>query len=186
MLKNQQGPSAARLWLVFALVCAPALALDLGTKQWAWEVLRGGRAVVVIDRLLELAFAHNQGTSFGVVRQVDYPLMWLAFNAIVIGWVVATLRLPGAGRLRFAGAGLIVSGALGNLHDRLWRADEFGRHGVVDFIKVNYPWGGSWPNFNVADAALVFGTVALAWSLRERQARAGGDGSSATRSRACS
>lgn len=170
MLKNQQAASTARLWSVFALACAPSLALDLWTKQWAWDVLRpGGRTVMVIDPLLEFAFAHNRGTSFGVVRQVDYPLMWLAFNVLVIGWVVATLRLPGADRLRFAGAGLIVGGALGNLHDRLLRADALGHRGVVDFIKINFPWGGSWPNFNVADAALLFGVVALAWSLRERE-----------------
>lgn len=182
MLKNQQASSRARLWLVFALACAPALALDLGTKQWAWDALRpGGRAIVVLDPLLELAFAHNQGTSFGVFRHVDYPLMWLAFNLVVIGWVVLTLRLPGAGRLRFAGAGLIVSGALGNLHDRLLRADASGHHGVVDFIKVNYPWGGSWPNFNVADAALVLGVLALAWSLREREAGVAGGQSAEAR-----
>ena len=32
--------------------------------------------------------------------------------------------------------------------------------GKVDFIKINYPWGGSWPTFNVADV-LVFVGVAL-------------------------
>ena len=61
--------------------------------------------------------------------------------------------------------GLVCGGALGNLHDRLFRADEIGRHGVVDFIKVNYPWGGSWPTFNIADSALVVGTILLMWSL---------------------
>jgi signal peptidase II len=48
--------------------------------------------------------------------------------------------------------GLIVGGALGNLLDRL-------REGVVtDFIKLP-----DWPAFNVADAAITIGVLALVW-----------------------
>jgi signal peptidase II len=66
---------------------------------------------------------------------------------------------------------MILAGALGNLHDRFFRADELGRPGVVDFIKVHYPWGGSWPNFNVADALLVVGVaLMLLWGTRPEPA----------------
>ena len=85
------------------------------------------------------------------------------------GWVVFTAWRLGGGRLALAGAGMIVGGALGNLYDRLFRVDELGQHGVVDFIRVNFPWGGSWPNFNVADAVLVVGLLLLLWSLRGRR-----------------
>lgn len=169
MLKNQQAPFSARLWAVFAVVCAASLALDLWTKQWAWDTLRppGGRPVMLWDPALELAFAFNRGSAFGLVPRLDYPVALLAITAVMIGWIVVTARSPGAGRLRFAGAGLVVGGALGNLYDRLFRDDGLGHRGVVDFIKVTYPWGGSWPSFNVADAALVVGALALVWSLRE-------------------
>ena len=55
-------------------------------------------------------------------------------------------------------------GALGNLHDRIFRQmDVRGelRHGVVDFIKVFYWPDKPWPTFNVADVALVVGVGLL-------------------------
>ncbi len=55
------------------------------------------------------------------------------------------------------GVGLIIGGAFGNLTDRL----RLGY--VVDFVQV-----GSWPIFNVADAAVSTAVVLmLLWSLRE-------------------
>lgn len=167
MLKNQQPPSRA-LWAAFAAACALGLALDLGTKQWAWDTLRPptGGPVVVWDRVLELSFAYNRGSAFGVVPQLDYPIVLLLITIGLAAWIVALMRSPGASVARFVGGGLVVSGALGNLHDRFLRVDAAGAHGVVDFIRVYYPWGGSWPNFNVADANLVIGVLLLMWSLR--------------------
>ena len=72
-----------------------------------------------------------------------------------------TLTMPAIKRYGFWAVGLIASGAAGNLHDRIVRADDLGRHGVVDFLKINYPWGGSWPTFNIADVALLVGVGLL-------------------------
>lgn len=166
MLKNQQPPPRA-LWVALILSCAGSLALDLWTKQWVWDTLRPtGKAVIVWDPLLELSFAYNRGSAFGVIPRIDSPLPVLAITLLLIGWVVFTAWRQRAGRLGLVGAGMIAGGALGNLYDRVFRLDQFGQHGVVDFIRVNFPWGGSWPNFNVADAALVIGMALLLWSLR--------------------
>lgn len=167
MLENQQPPATWRLWALFLATGAASLALDLWTKQWAWDTLRPARSIMVWDPTLELAFAYNRGSAFGLVRQLDYPLLLLAVTALMVGWVVVTARAPGGGRLRFAAAGMVIGGALGNLHDRLFRDDGLGHRGVVDFIKVNFPWGGSWPSFNIADAALLVGVLLLLWTLRD-------------------
>lgn len=165
MLKNQQGRAALLLLGLGAF--AVALALDLWTKHWVWTNLRPtGRVVEVWAPTLELAFALNRGTAFSVVREVEQPLWFLPITAVVVGLsIFIALRSPGVDRLRVAALGLVCGGALGNLHDRLFRVDALGHHGVVDFIKVNYPWGGSWPTFNIADSALVVGTILLMWSL---------------------
>ncbi|MFO7565884.1 MAG: signal peptidase II [Enhygromyxa sp.] len=166
MLKNQQASRRALLVLGLFVFLA-ALGLDLWTKHWAWTQLRPtGRVVEVLPPLLEFDFAHNRGTAFSVIREVERPLWFLPITAVVIGLsMLITLRTPGVDRLRVTALGLVCSGALGNLHDRLVRVDELGHHGVVDFIKINYPWGGSWPTFNIADSALVVGTILLMWSL---------------------
>ena len=57
--------------------------------------------------------------------------------------------------------GTIAGGALGNGIDRLVRLSPRGGTGVVDFIKINYPWGGSWPTFNVADVLVAVGVAVL-------------------------
>lgn len=165
MLKKQQGR-----WLAAGLLSlAASLALDLLSKRWAWHELRGAPALELLPPTLEFDFAFNTGTAFSVVRVVDRPGLFLLMTVLVLlTTLVLGLRSPGMGGWRAAGMGVICGGALGNLHDRLLRIDELGRSGVVDFIKINYPWGGSWPTFNVADVALVVGALIMVLTLRER------------------
>ncbi|MCA9690493.1 MAG: signal peptidase II [Nannocystaceae bacterium] len=190
MLKKQQAtpeparpPLDLRGWPLGLLTFALALALDLWTKSWAWTALRppAGRPVIVWEPLLELSFAHNTGAAFGLLRGLDVGGgAFAVMAALVITYTaVIVARMPQGGRLRFVALGLIVSGALGNLHDRFVRFDGLGRSGVVDFIKINYPWGGSWPNFNVADVALVVGVGLLllgGYLGARRAARSGTEG----------
>jgi signal peptidase II len=69
---------------------------------------------------------------------------------------------------------LVLGGALGNLFDRLARSPGFLEGAVVDFVRV-----GSFPTFNVADAAITVGAVLLVartlltmWGERDDRARA--------------
>jgi signal peptidase II len=56
---------------------------------------------------------------------------------------------------------LVLGGALGNLIDRIFRSPGFLRGAVVDFVHV-----GSFPTFNVADAAITVGAVlVVVWAL---------------------
>ena len=163
---------AVRPWLWVGVAALVTLALDLWTKHWAWTHLRPplGAPIMIWDPHLELAFAFNTGTAFSVISVVERPWLFVPLAALAVGWALwVALKTEGGGRLRWLAAGLIAGGALGNLHDRLWRVDILGRHGVVDFIKLNYPWGGSWPTFNLADTALVVGVGLLILTLRRNQ-----------------
>jgi len=51
---------------------------------------------------------------------------------------------------------LILSGALGNLSERIMRGY------VIDFIHLHYYDRFSWPIFNVADILITFGGILLA------------------------
>jgi signal peptidase II len=132
--------------------------------------------VVVLDPLLEFSFSFNPGSAFGLLGTVSWARTFFIATTVLalgyIGWLAATL--PTRARTGFVGVGLVAAGALGNLHDRLVRADELGRYGVDDFIQINYPWdtSNSWPTFNVADLLLLvgIGLVLIAVPSRGRAA----------------
>lgn len=165
----ESSESLRRRRVVLTLVVfSLGLALDLVSKSWAWNNLRyPGQPYMVIDPVFELAYSFNTGSAFGMLTGVSWArTFFIGVTALALAYMVwLTMRMPADRALGFVAVGLVASGAAGNLHDRLVRADALGRHGVVDFIKVNYPWGGSWPTFNVADVLLLAGVVLLFFFL---------------------
>jgi signal peptidase II len=101
---------------------------------------------------------HNTGAAFGLFQGTSVVLAVLGFVviALVLGYALwGYRRYPlGDNRLSLVALGLMLGGIIGNLIDRL----RFG--GVTDFISI-----GWWPDFNLADSALVAGTILLALAL---------------------
>lgn len=101
----------------------------------------------------------NTGIAFGLFSGggMIFALVALVVTAVLFYY---NYTLPsGHIALRIV-LGVILGGALGNLIDRL-------RQGyVTDFLDF-----GPWPVFNVADMAVVFGALTLAWFMwREEKA----------------
>jgi signal peptidase II len=127
----------------------------------------------VIPGVFWLHHAANTGVAFGLFNGTAYANY--AFGAISLGalvlltWFYRKGVFPG-GVSRVAVA-LLVSGILGNLTDRVFRAREGGRlfEGglldgyVVDFLKFDFgfPPFNPWPSFNVADSCVVVASVLL-------------------------
>ena len=173
------APSRTQRLALAVGVGVVGLVADLWSKAWAWNTMRGVREPMdVLGTTLQFDFSFNTGSAFGMLADVGWARgFFIAMTVLAIGyvvWVAATMDT--ARRRGFVALGLVGAGALGNLHDRFVRADELGRYGVVDFIRINYPWsgGGSWPTFNVADVLLLVGVGLLLWEARtaERGRRA--------------
>ena len=96
---------------------------------------------------LRIDLNYNAGISFSRFAGAGVVLVLLV-AAVVAGVTTALFLAPPKYR---PALGVILGGALGNLVDRL----RFGG-AVVDFIGVY-----GWPSFNLADAAIVAGTVIL-------------------------
>jgi len=143
------------------------LILDLATKSWAWNTLREGPRVTVIKQWFYFDFSFNTGSAFGFLRGHDFsrPLFIVITLATVVYMAMLVRKLPTQRLYGFIAIGCIIGGALGNLHDRLIRQMLFNgelKHGVVDFIQIYYAQGSpAWPNFNIADVALVVGVILL-------------------------
>jgi len=97
---------------------------------------------------LRIDLTYNSGISFSRFAGAGSIVIVLV-AAVAVG--VAAALVLSTPRYRPA-LGIILGGAVGNLIDRL-RFDG----AVVDFIGLY-----GWPSFNVADAAIVIGTVILA------------------------
>lgn len=164
------GPVAAarrRAIIATAATAIVFLALDLWTKAWAWNTIRETARVPVIKKWFYLDFSFNTGSAFGFLRGHDFsrPLFIAITLATVVYMAMLVRKLPTERLYGFVAIGAIIGGALGNLHDRLLRQLEVGgelRYGVVDFIQIYYAQGSpAWPNFNIADVALVVGVILL-------------------------
>lgn len=113
---------------------------------------------VLVENYLELHYAENCGAAFGFMRTAPLAARRGIFSVAALAAVVGLMWMfvQGRGQVFFAwSVPLIVSGALGNLFDRV-------RYGyVVDFIRFH--WRGEWdyPTFNVADIGISVGVGLL-------------------------
>lgn len=144
-------------WFGFALIVG--LFLDQLTKYWIVDRFYYGERLVVIPGLFDLTHVRNPGGAFSLFA--DGPFEWRMFFFVgatllaVVLLVIFLLRLEESEGFTSLALGLVMSGAVGNLIDRL----RYGE--VVDFLDIHL-WGGyTWPTFNIADSAIVLGVGML-------------------------
>lgn len=153
---RQRGPLVAG-------IVAIVLALDQATKAWAVHSL-AGKPVSIIGTTVEFRLSRNTGSAFSLFQTLT-PL--LAVLAVVIALILVRAVRRTDDRVVIVALALVLSGAFGNLADRLFRSPGWLRGAVVDFIHV-----GAWPTFNVADSAITIGAVVLVgWSLLGTRSR---------------
>ncbi|WP_298214061.1 signal peptidase II [Acidocella sp.] len=118
--------------------------------------------------VLDLVLVWNHGITFGLLAGLGAKiLLALLASAVVIALLVWMARTRDW--LITVALGAIIGGAAGNVLDRL----RFGA--VVDFIHVHlgalaYPWV-----FNIGDAAIVCGVIALMIENLRRRAPVAAD-----------
>ena len=181
-------------WVLLLIVTVFGLVTDLWSKSWAFATVAGDPvtldradvlemgpgnlgllipphdAMTVIPRALDFTLVLNPGAVFGIGAGQRWFFVIFTIIAIVVcvwmfGWWTSTKD-----RLAHISFGLVISGGLGNLYDRLQFAC------VRDFIHplpgLQLPFGISWPSgstdvwpyvSNIADAYLIVGIAALVW-----------------------
>lgn len=143
----------SRLPLIITVVVTALLDLGVKLATVAWL------STPVDLGPLTLRYLHNDGVAFSLGRQVPTPVLILITSVITV--VLAVLAWRGVLAPQVA-AGMIVAGAACNTIDRAIGGT------VIDTFAV-----GSFPVFNVADAALDIGLVIVlvAMLLPDRHGR---------------
>jgi len=168
MINMQKMGMLRWLWITLVVVI-----LDQITKQWAEMSLDMFKPVELISNL-NFYLAYNKGAAFSFLSDESGWQRWF-FTVIALGVSVALVfwmrKLEKHENLTAIGLAFILSGALGNVIDRIL----FGH--VIDFIQFYYhaqsclpgfsAFADSqgmqciWPAFNVADSAISVGAALL-------------------------
>jgi signal peptidase II len=145
-------------WLML-VIAAAIVAADRVTKQWIVKNIATGMAITVWPHVFRLTHVLNTGAAFSMfedaksqelVRQCLIGFSVLAVVVVlVLIWRMGRTISPTSIALA-----LILGGAVGNLYDRI------RLHYVVDFLEVHIVHY-HWPDFNVADSAIVVGACLL-------------------------
>ncbi|MCU1306187.1 MAG: signal peptidase [Acidobacteriaceae bacterium] len=142
----------------YFFIAVIVLMLDQATKSLVARNLPLHDTITVIPGFFSISHVLNPGAAFSLFADSAsrYTTAGLIFFSVVVLSVVSTL-LWRSGHAFTAGGlalALIMGGALGNLLDRI----RLGS--VIDFLMFNI---GSyhWPDFNIADSAIVLGSLLL-------------------------
>ncbi|WP_317231635.1 signal peptidase II [Clavibacter capsici] len=140
------------------VVVVVGFVLDQLSKRWAVDALGGGETIPLFPTA-RFALVYNPGVSFGMGAEVG-PVLTIGIIALSLGlavWVGWQIRHR-ASLLQVLLLSAVLAGALGNLFDRITRAEDGPLSGhVVDFIAVEW-----FAVFNVADILTVCGMIAWA------------------------
>lgn len=143
------------------LIVVLGIILDRITKLWALKELSSGHEIEIIENFFSFNYLENKGAAFGIF-QGKTVLLVLVTIFVMVGVIYYFIKYKPTSRFLRVGMALIVSGALGNLYDRI-----FYKY-VVDFILIHYKNIYYYPTFNIADILVVVGTIILAiFLLRE-------------------
>ena len=147
-------PFMKRKYWILIIVCLLVLFLDQWTKLIIQRSLSLYQRIEVIHGFFNLVHVRNTGGAFGIFGGEGGgvgSLFFVVVSVVAIGSILILLtRLKEDEVIISLSFSLILSGAVGNLIDRLWHGE------VVDFLDF-YVSSYHWPAFNIADSAICVG-----------------------------
>jgi len=159
-----------RKYWVLLIFCFGILVLDQWTKSLIIQKLLLYQKVEVIQGFFNILHVRNTGGAFGIFGGEKGGLgsiLFVVVSLVAIGVIVILfIRIKEDEKTLALSFSLILSGAIGNLIDRL----RYGE--VIDFLDF-YLSSTHWPTFNVADSAICIGIGLMALELLKRDHKEG-------------
>ncbi|QOL25778.1 signal peptidase II [Thalassotalea sp. LPB0316] len=136
-------------WLWLTLIF---LVVDQATKHYVANNMDLYQSIEVLP-FFNITYVHNLGAAFSFLADQSGWQRWFFAGIATIASVVFTFWLyktPASNKRLCAAFALLLSGALGNLIDRVMLGYVID---FLDFTIINYRW----PAFNVADSVIFIG-----------------------------
>jgi signal peptidase II len=144
-------------WLL--LISILVIVLDRWTKIWVHNHIELGHAIPIIPNVFRLTHVLNDGAAFSLFSDSASPehVRWglIAFSTLAaLAVLIALVKMGRNFTLTTLALALVLGGAIGNDYDRIRFAS------VIDFLEIHIV-RYHWPDFNVADSAIVVGACLL-------------------------
>ncbi len=133
--------------MAYAIPVVVLVLLDQWIKQWAINVLSVSGDIPIWEGVFHLSYVENRGAAFGMLQNRQWLFIVITL-AVLIAIAIYWRSIPK--NIYKVALVLIISGAIGNLIDRVTLGF------VVDmfyFVLIDFPV------FNLADICVVVGTV---------------------------
>lgn len=144
-------------YLILLAVSALVIGIDQATKLYVNKVMDLHSSITVVQNFFNITYMRNKGAAFSFLSNFNYRIPFFILVSLVAVVVIISVIYKLRPDQKFAAVSLslIMSGALGNLIDRV-RLGE-----VIDFLDAHW-YEHHWPAFNVADSAICVGVFLLA------------------------
>ena len=139
--------------MIYYILAVLLTAIDQITKYIAVEKLNGGSSVEFIKGVINFTYVENRGVAFGMFQGMHYLFVPLGLIAAALCVWYMHISLKKKQRFKVIAVAMIVSGAIGNIIDKIFRGF------VVDFIDAVFI---DFPVFNFADICITVGAVVAA------------------------
>jgi len=106
------------------------LLLDRLAKVWALSSLKDNNGIILIKDFFGLEYLENRGAAFGILQN-KLILLALVTLLVISGMIYYIIKYKPKSKFLRISLAMIISGALGNLYDRI-----FYKY-VVDFILLH-------------------------------------------------
>ena len=136
--------------MIYELIILLLVGIDQLSKILALKYLKSVESIPIIQNMFHLTYVENRGAAFGMFQNNQIIFVIVALIASIYGlYYLHKNKVNILGKVSIL---LIISGALGNLIDRV-------RLGfVVDYFDFRIIWEYV---FNIADIFVVLGTILL-------------------------
>ncbi len=141
----------------FLITVVSGVLSDILSKWFVFSQLDELRKTTVIPGVLNIVRSVNEGVVFGLFpgkTNIFIIFSVIAITAIIYVYIKGDKTLFTSN----LALGLVLSGAAGNLWDRIW-------YGYVrDFIDLHIGNKYHWPTFNIADSLICIGISVMIFS----------------------
>lgn len=138
--------------MVYIIIGILIFAADFITKFLVSKNMLLYQTIEIIDGVFSLTYIRNKGMAWGMLQNQRWIFIVLTvlIVAVITVYAIKSKRLSALEKI---GITLLLSGAIGNLIDRI-----FYPEGVIDFLQLEFI---DFPIFNIADIAVCLGAAAI-------------------------